>query len=67
MSNLVIALLSAATLFAIIKWFKWKIMALTVIAFCEDKYREPTTDEVVFYAKFILKRMLHIEDSKKKG
>ncbi len=60
MTTAIIILLLSIALFAVCKWLKWKIIALSVIAFTIDNFRKPTEEEHRHYVKFILRKMLHI-------
>lgn len=60
MTTAIIILLLSIALFAVCKWFKWKITALSAIAFTIENFREPTEEEHRYYIKFVLRKMLHI-------
>lgn len=60
MSNIIIVLLLTIVLFAVCKWLKWKLTALSAIAFTIENFREPTEEEHRHYIKFVLRKMLHI-------
>lgn len=60
MSKLIIIFLAAIIIFACLKWIKWKITALAVIAFLTDKFREPTETERKEYVEFVVRHLVHL-------
>lgn len=60
MLALVILFLVAIVVFVCLKWVKWKITALTIIAFVADQFREPTESERKKYAEFVVRHLLHL-------
>lgn len=60
MTTAIIILLLSIALFAVCKWLKWKLTALSAIAFTIENFREPTEEEHRHYIKFVLRKMLHI-------
>lgn len=50
----------AVTVVAIIfiaKYLKWKIATRSMVFFCMDKFREPTTKEIAKYTKLVCKNL----------
>ncbi len=57
----IIVILSVFLILALWKWWKWKFTALTTMMFVTEKYREPTREEIRYYAQVIARKILHIK------
>lgn len=61
MQIITIIILSLFLALSLFKWLKWRLTSLVTIMFCEDKFREPTHEEIQHYSNIVVKKMLHIK------
>lgn len=57
----IIIILSALLILTLWKWVKWKITSFVFTMFVTEKYREPTEEEIRYYAQVIARKILHVK------
>lgn len=60
MTTFIIILLMAFVIFACWKWLMYELTALAMKAFLKEKYREPTNEEIHYYAGVAIKKIFKI-------
>lgn len=56
-----IVILSLALAFSVFRWKTYKVSAYTLLLLMHSKYELPTKEELNYYNKLAIKKLLHIK------